>query len=216
MPSVPNDFESPFVRCPECVERHKQRALELLFEQSDMTPEELEEYRFERWEIGGYPLRQKMLDYARLFASENRPMWALGFTGESGTGKTHLVAAIAREFINRQQSVRYLIEPMWHKQNRAAIAAHTSPDEELLTTLIDVDLLIVDELMSADSKDSEYQSTNLIVLIGQRYRKKKATIVMSNHAPEQWPSRVYSRISEGKILATDGLPDYRATKRKAA
>ena len=101
------------------------------------------------------------------------------FSGNVGTGKNHLAAAICNELIEKGKSVLIITvtELMQKLRNCYQIGSETSEDE-FIKTMIDFDLLILDEIGLQRGTDAERLALNQIV--DQRISRFKPTGMLTN------------------------------------
>lgn len=189
--------------CTACTDIRFEQRVARLFEDSGLEPQEIQTMRFSTFDTPE-PTHVAMRDAALDFV--NNDLWALAFSSRTGRGKTHLMVAIARNFLEEGKTVRYISIPEWNAHNRLLMAKGKSPDAEILEDLATVDLLLIDEL---PAEGTAYQNDNLDLLINMRYRKRLKTMVSSNISPTQWPERVASRLKQGLVMVVSGIPDWR-------
>lgn len=192
--------------CTVCSAARFEARVQRLFEDSGIDPAELEKMRFETWQAKAKQ-QASMADIAKDFVTNND--WSLAISGQTGRGKTHMLVSVGRAFAEQGKTVRYISVPAWNAHNRLLMAKGKSPDEEILEDLAVVDLLLIDEL---PAEGTAYQNDNLDLLINERYRRRKKTMVSSNIPPDKWPERIVSRLSQGAVVVVFGIPDYRGKK----
>jgi len=98
--------------------------------------------------------------------------------GRTGTGKTHLACAIARNVLNKRSYVRYVTSE--DMANEIA-TAWTKPDDNEVNAIFrftDCDLLILDEYGLHDQHESRLQLVHKVLYA--RYDEKKPTVLISN------------------------------------
>ena len=134
--------------------------------------------------------------------------------GGTGTGKTHLMEAIGRQYLSQGHTVRY--EMTAHLLERARDAIRIEADQSVLTPSYKADLLLLDDI--GLEKPSAWVSEQLGALIDERYRNKRLLIISTNElyssVEESLGTRMASRLFDDatgivKQVYLDA-PDYRA------
>lgn len=105
--------------------------------------------------------------------------------GGTGTGKTHLMEAIGRQYLSQGHTVRY--EMTAHLLERARDAIRIGADQSVLTPAYKADLLLLDDI--GLEKPSAWVSEQLGALIDERYRNKRLLVISTNE--------LYSSVEEG-------------------
>lgn len=175
-------YAGQYESCPRCVEEMKRasRVRELLFE-SGIPP------RFQGCRLTNYiataPNQETALatakGYARHFARAHKAGACLVFTGNCGTGKTHLACAVARSVMEAGFSARYItaraavnmVKETWGK-NAAAT------ETEILRSFTVPALLVLDEI--GVQFGTEAEKIILFDIINGRYERLLPTAVLSN------------------------------------
>ena len=102
--------------------------------------------------------------------------------GKPGTGKSHVAKAVAYQATLQGNNVRYL-------EADSAFGQYALGDrdeqQKQLRTLLDADLLILDDLFLA-RRISEASAELLQVLVHQRYKLKRSILVTSNRVVQDW------------------------------
>jgi len=162
---------------------------------SDLSP---------RQQING--LRQACLRFVHDF---DRPETRnLLFVGKPGTGKTFLMACIARALLDQGYSVLYMPAPQLFTsiQEYRTLLAAFSPDEirlekaaALHDSLMTCDLLLIDDLGTEAGASSRY--ADLLTIIDGRAQPGMKTIITSNADPatlrDNYDERLLSRLVGG-------------------
>lgn len=137
----------------------------------------------------------------------------LYFYGEPGSGKTHLMAAIANYLIHKE-NVRFITSPELLLSIRKAFGSTVS-EEGLLDQLSKVPLLIIDDIGS--EKPTEWVQETLFVLIDRRYTNLMPTLFTSNYSLDELKDRLgyrtASRIAEMTQVVELQANDYRIRKK---
>jgi len=105
--------------------------------------------------------------------------------GGTGTGKTHLMEAIGRQYLSQGHTVRY--EMTAHLLERARDAIRIGADQSVLSPSYKADLLLLDDI--GLEKPSAWVSEQLGALIDERYRNKRLLVISTNE--------LYSSVEEG-------------------
>lgn len=121
------------------------------------------------------------------------------FTGDNGTGKTHLAAAIASHIINNfYVTVSFVVFTEVLSAIRKAIAKGTNEAEEIEEQMCNSSLLIIDDL--GKEKESQFTKELLYRVINTRYKEKLPLIITTNLTLQELAARldyaVFSRIVE--------------------
>lgn len=141
---------------------------------------------------------QKILDYCRTYAREfttNAP--SLLLLGATGTGKTHLSLAIAKQVTEQGYQVVYgSMQPLLRKLEGEHFGRAEGDSEN---QLIDCDLLILDDL--GMEFDSAFTRACLYNILNARLLEGKPTIISTNlsHTAigERYGEQIASRITGG-------------------
>lgn len=132
-------------------------------------------------------------DYAKYFKPRNS---SIMIRGRTGLGKTHLALAIANEVIKKGYAVIYE-----NAQNIVEIAENEKFSKNgdmanLINTLLDVDLLVIDDFGSEMS--TEFSRSVLYKIIDSRLQQEQSTIITTNLAfkdiNQTYDYRISSRI----------------------
>lgn len=150
------------------------------------------------------------LGYAETFDKNDGE--GLLFTGDVGTGKTHLAAAISAEIIRKYAAtVEFVSYTEALATMRAAFSESNNNDKILEERMVKADLLVIDDLgkenLSAFTKNVLYRVVN------GRYKEKLPLIITSNYGIKSLSERLdygtFSRIVDGcKVVEMRGI-DYR-------
>jgi DNA replication protein DnaC len=116
--------------------------------------------------------------------------------GKPGTGKSHIAKALAYQATLQGYSVRYC-------EADTAFAhyslAGTDEQRKLLKTMIEPDLLILDDLFLA-RRISETSAELLQTLVHQRYKLRRSIVVTSNRVVQDWGKYLGDNTMGGTIL----------------
>lgn len=120
--------------------------------------------------------------------------------GVTGSGKTHILAAILHELMDRSHEVLFYGVPDLFKDIRGTFDKQAEFDEdELLEQVARVEVLALDDLGA--EKTSEWVLDRLYWIINERYCNGRPTLITTNH---DWPDdlekavgrRITSRLAE--------------------
>ena len=222
----PEDFTEVKYSCPDCSdtgavgtkicrclkeimirERISSSAMGRLIEVQSFDNFDLEHYAYDP------KIKERMTmilamakNYVRDFDKKRENLLLIGPTG---TGKTHLSTAIARELIHKGYDVIYdstqnIISDFEADRFRSGYGREESRSEKYL----DCTLLIIDDLGTEFS--NQFTLATIYNLLNSRQNKGLATIISTNLSPDElarkYEDRIYSRIigSGSKILPFDG------------
>lgn len=92
----------------------------------------------------------------------------LTLVGPPGVGKSHLLEAVAWEYLSRGASVRYEYAPLWMDRLRATFKDDASETyDQVINQQRNVDLLILDDVGA--ERATPYAAEQLTKVIDQRY-----------------------------------------------
>ncbi len=134
---------------------------------------------------------------ARAFASE--PGGWLVLSGASGSGKTHLAAAIANECIDRGQPVLFMVVPDLLDQLRASYEP-TADDmgyDQMFEQVRNAPLLVLDDIDAAAS--TPWAKEKLFQVVNHRYNASLATVFTCSVRPQQLDERLATRLCDESL-----------------
>ena len=146
---------------------------------------------------------------------DNKPKNLL-FYGETGVGKTFLSNCVAKELLERGNSVIYftafqlfdILSKGVFSKDADAIAAHQN--------IFDCDLLIIDDLGTEFS--NSFTSSQLFLCVNERILRQKSTIISTNlnmnNLVDLYSERTLSRISSNYSIIKLFGDDIRIKKRQ--
>ena len=134
--------------------------------------------------IAETPQQQKALEactsYAHDFADNLVAGRCLILSGNVGTGKTHLAAAIA-DYIVRETEYTAVFRSL-HSILQSIKATYSSNSEftesDVLEMFTGTDLLVIDEVGA--TKPSEFELSTLFAIINARYESQLPTVIITN------------------------------------
>lgn len=166
--------------------------------------------------VSPYSRMSKILNFCKSYVANfaaEKP--SILMRGATGLGKTHLSLAIANELLNKGYYVVYVSAPaIISKLESAHFEYSAREEEELLSTLCECDLLILDDLgtefMTPFSKSTIYN------LFNTRIMKNKPVIINTNmtiaELESTYSQRFVSRIMSSCVKFDFIGNDIRATK----
>lgn len=140
----------------------------------------LHKYRFDNF-IATEPWQVTIKEQAMNFSKNPAPIFYIG--GQSGTGKTHLCTAIARQMLYDGNELRYML---WRDESVKLKAAVN--DEERYQSIINVyktvDVLYIDDFLKVPigqdaSRPTSADLSLALEIINNRYNAKLVTIISS-------------------------------------
>ena len=143
----------------------------------------------------------------------------LVISGGHGTGKTHLLEAIGREWIHAGRSVRYDYVPDLLDELRATYSlGREDTVHDARQRRANVGLLLLDDLGQGTA--SEWVAEQLTAVVDERYRTETHLVVATNYSRDQIASRVTPRLasrlwdhSDAVLMVSLSCPDYRTRRR---
>lgn len=154
--------------------------------------------------------------YIRNFNNDNKEEFNILFTGPTGVGKTHLSEAIARELINRGNTVWYQISSNFFSRLMDYKMNDIREYNNMLRMVNDVDLLIIDDLGAENLTESRKEE--IFNILNNRVYSKKPIIISTNlnlkEIKDKYSERISSRIiGHCKVLQIKGK-DIRLERKK--
>lgn len=156
-------------------------------------------------------------DYATNFKQHAKKGESLVLFGLPGTGKSHLAAGILQAIIPEHQGLYLtcmgmirMVRNTWRRDSERS-------ESEVLKTLADVDLLVIDEVGVQYGTDGE--QTVLFDVLDRRYRDLQPTLLLSNQDVAGLKTflgdRAMDRLKECARFVPCQWPSYRPQARKA-
>ena len=130
-------------------------------------------------------------------------------TGSTGTGKTHLAAAIINELINRGYTAVFATMSDIVNTIQSTFANKAQSKQSVIKRFIDIDLLIIDE---GAVTNRDFDRNEIFDIINTRYNLKHPTLLITNIIDDlktKLGDRVISRMQQGKFVQVFNWDDYR-------
>lgn len=140
----------------------------------------------------------KIFNYCRNYADNfSQSAKSILMRGSTGLGKTHLSLAIANEVLRKGYSVVYVSAPdIIHKLEREHFSGNYTGEEDSFKTLMDCDLLIIDDL--GTEFKTQFSVSAIYNIFNSRHLSEKP-IIMNTNLPfadleETYSARFTSRV----------------------
>lgn len=141
-------------------------------------------------------LFQAAFDSAKRYASEPRG-WLI-LTGNSGSGKTHLAAAIANHCIGLRVRTFFMVVPDLLDHLRATFGPNSEVSyDELFEQIRNVPLLILDDLGAQSS--TPWAMEKLFQVLNHRFNAQLPTVITTNVPLDRLDESLQSRITNPEI-----------------
>lgn len=130
------------------------------------------------------------------------------FTGSTGVGKTFLTNCIAKELIDKYQSVIYLSSnDLFDIFSKTKFHYETEEEmRDMYQYILDCDLLIIDDL--GTELNNTFVSSQLFYCINERLLRKRSTIISTNLSLDMLRDTYSDRISSRIISQYAIIPLY--------
>ena len=168
-----------------------------------MTLEGLGRYDFDGFRAEGYGLTDDEAENLAIVRNVTRawaqePQGWLTLVGQTGTGKTHLAAAITRERVAQGDSVHFAVVPDLLDHLRRAYGPNEPASyDEVFDSLREADLLVLDDLGAHST--TAWAQEKLYQLFSYRYLQRKPTVITTNVNPEELDPRLSSRLLDHEV-----------------
>ena len=137
------------------------------------------------------------------------------FVGPPGSGKTHLLEAIGRQFLDQGRTVRY--ELVAHLLQRLRSSYSMDAESHVMEVCYGADVLLLDDL--GLEKPSDWVVEQMTALIDERWRNNRLLAVGTNESHTTIEERLGPRIASRLFDRTSGKSqvtylvtgDYRAS-----
>ncbi len=168
---------------------------------SDLGP--LERMTFESMEPAGRdgfvdpPTFRRARDAAQRYSHD--PMGWLVISGPSGTGKTHIAAAIANRLVNEGRPVKFVSVPDLLDHMRATLDRNSDDSdaddfEGLFSHIIEAPMLVLDDL--GVQSPTRWAEEKIDQVLSQRYARRLPTVLTTSMAIDQLPDRLRTRVTD--------------------
>ena len=138
---------------------------------------------------------REALDVARTYAEE--PSGWLALLGGSGTGKTHLAAAIANRCMERGEPVFFAFVPDLLDHLRASFnPEHELSYDEFFEQVKSIPILVLDDLGMQSS--TPWAQEKLFQVLNHRYVTGLPTVITTNVPADQHEARLQSRLLDSR------------------
>jgi DNA replication protein DnaC len=117
-------------------------------------------------------------------------------TGSTGTGKTHIAAAIANYLLDRGTAVICMTERNILAKIRRTYSQHDDDECAVREVYERVPLLIIDDL--GKEKPTEWTLATLYAIVDGRYERATPIIVTTNYDAKKLVTRLTPTLSDGK------------------
>lgn len=125
------------------------------------------------------------------------PMGWLVISGPSGTGKTHLAAAIANRLISDGKPVKFVSVPDLLDHMRATLDSDEPGERDfggLFEHIIEAPMLILDDL--GVQSPTPWAEEKVDQVLSHRYARRLPTVITSSVPVERMPDRLRTRIND--------------------
>lgn len=208
---LPEDYDKPDYTCKKCSDSGFtddsricscfKEALTVLNIESSGMGKLIEKQSFDTFDLSWYEGQEReraelILSVAKRFVkSFGRDTENLLFIGNTGTGKTHISTAIAKEIITRGFDVLYdSAQNIFSDFETDKFKSGYSPQYEAKAEkYLECDLLIIDDLGAEFV--SQFTVSCLYNLINTRKNRGLSTIISTNLSPEELGAKYEGRIS---------------------
>ncbi len=142
---------------------------------------------------------------AQEYAAE--PNGWLVLTGPSGTGKSHLAAAITNAILDRQEGALWVFVPDFLDHLRTTFSPQSDVSyDELFTTVRDAPVLVLDDLGAQST--SPWAEEKLYQILAHRYDARKPTVITTNKLLDTFDGRLRSRLQDADLSRTVNVVGY--------
>lgn len=172
-----------------------------------MLPHRHSESGFKNYDVqhdGHKVAKAECFKFAKNFVVQNATN-NLIMVGRTGTGKTHLACAVARNALDARKYVRYVTSEDMAGEISSAWSKPDDSEASAIYRFTDCDLLILDEYGLHDQHETRLQLVHKVLYA--RYDAKKATMLITNWTVEQLKEnlgdRLWSRFQHDGLTVVD-------------
>lgn len=136
--------------------------------------------------------------------------------GSAGTGKTHLLAGLAKAAIEAGLSVAWVNGQDLFARFRAAIDGEGS-ESTIIRELVKPDVLILDDLLPPGGALTDFQASSVYRIVDARYRDCRSTwstmnVSNGDEAERGMGAQIVDRLRHGALTAFCNWPSFRSAK----
>lgn len=166
-------------------------------------PHAQEPRTFENFETK--PGLELAVQQARDYCLDQDGWTILTFVGPKGTGKTHLMAAVARHLLGQGAKVRYELVEDLLARFRGSFSKDSDEDfYDLWQSYLDVEVLLLDDLGGMDMATN--WSTGIVSsLVDDRWRNGKRLVVGTNLTMREIAQHTDARVADRLWDRTNGI-----------
>lgn len=229
----PKDYLSMKYRCPDCQDTglighqkchcFKQKMINLLYEQSGimemLKTENFSTMSFDYFDGDDLTRFQNAVENCRNYVETfNKDYRNLFFYGTVGTGKSFLSGCVAKELLEKGNSVIYFsATDLFERLSKSTFQYKNKETADvLLQDLYNCDLLIIDDLGTEFT--TALSLAEFFSLINERHLRKKSTIISTNLSlddlQDRYKDRIFSRLFTNYNLIKLTGPDIRILKKR--
>ena len=137
------------------------------------------------------------------------PFQDLFVTGPVGTGKTHLMAALAKEFIYEGfRCTRINFDDFCVKVRSTMSPASRLTEWDLIEPMKNVDKLFIDDLGLRSKQETDFAYVTLYSILNKRQEKRLPTYISSNKTidtlAQAFDQRIGSRLKTAMVIELGG------------
>lgn len=199
----------------------RQKYLERLFESSHITPA-FRSKSFDNFVVTGRPqIIKEMLKCAKRYAKQfddicdQENNW-LAFLGQPGSGKTHLLIAIANDLLGRGRQLLYFQHVEGFTELRRSLADNSDNVPAKVIKIKKAPVLLWDDFFKGRETPTPWVLEVTFEIINYRYLNCLPTLFSSERLPEELlkidaaiGSRILERAKKRTVVVTDQEANYR-------